>query len=115
MKNAMKSLIIDFVFLAIVYFGVIGDIEGCKNLLYFSTLFITFMNIICYFSNECIEKLVSMGFPTLPMWFDNLYNLVIMAILVWNSYWFMAFLYFVSALFSYAIVNKVKIFKNRVK
>lgn len=77
----LKYLAINGVFTASLYFGFIEEIGGALNLAYFMAWWAIIVSF-CAYSDDAKELMQETGRPV-PEWFDVVFDLCVVAVLVW--------------------------------
>lgn len=102
MTQALKWICVNGVFWAALYFGLHEGVEGAANI----AMFIAWTGAICsvfFLSDEVVRTLQKKGLPTVPLWTDQVIDLVVIAAMVWHGWFWTSIAVLVNHVFMYRL------------
>jgi hypothetical protein len=95
MTRVIYWAVLNGAFALCLYFGVVREAEGAKNVVVFFTWLFVVLSFCSAFSADYIkESAERLRNPIAPIWFDVGYDIAVLATLVWAAWWWTAIAYF---------------------
>jgi hypothetical protein len=86
MIKFLSYLVLNGIVAGLLWFGLVEGVQGAQNLGLFAIWVISVMSL--FFGTDDIAKVVAKKGFSAPYWFDVLFDLFIVGLLVWHScYW----------------------------
>lgn len=108
--KALRWFVLSGLYLAVLFYGFLGDSEGAQRLAIFWAWFLSVTSLVL-FSDKGLKEITAKGNPMpVPGWVEHLYNVVVISAFVWHGALWTAGAYAVHLL---AMINLFAYLKNK--
>ena len=95
MSSVAKYVLVNGLIFVAVWFGMVKGVKGAENVALFFLWFFSLCSL-GYTNKEVIDKLAKRKeYPAVPQFIDVSYDLTILTILIWYSYWVTGIVYLI--------------------
>jgi hypothetical protein len=104
-SKVLRWLLFNGLFAVILWFGIIGEIDGARRLGLF-LVWTTFILSLFLCSEEVMSSVVSQG-SSVPAWMDNSFDFAVLSFLIWHGFIWSGIAYAIHFIFSIAVHEKI--------
>ena len=112
--KTIKWFLLNGLFAAMVWFGLVNGVVGARNIAIFAAWF-CFVVSLLMLGSEAQKNVAKSNYKQpVPPWLDRIFDSYISAMFIWYGFWLTGLVYFVHMLFLCTFYENIKIIRKEM-